>query len=133
MKIKERMMDLSYRVLKDSVMDRDPDKVPTHKTLMDMIDNEVLPYTSKVFGGIVTSGSTGTGQLTFNTNPVFVQSISTPKIKPVANSTTAFQVTKADGTTPILTIDTLNGKIYDKDGIELINKNEVMKMAIIFG
>ncbi len=33
------------------------------------------------------------------------------KIYPVANSTTALQLTKADGTTPVLTVDTTNSRI----------------------
>jgi len=44
-------------------------------------------------------------------SPVFTGSITTPIIKPASNSTTAIQITKADGTTPVLTTDTTNTRI----------------------
>ena len=44
-------------------------------------------------------------------SPVFTGSITTEIIKPTSNSTTAIQITKADGTTPVLTTDTTNTRI----------------------
>ena len=38
----------------------------------------------------------------------------TDKIAPISDSTTAIQIAKADGTTPILTIDTENEKLLAK-------------------
>jgi hypothetical protein len=44
-------------------------------------------------------------------SPIFTGSITTPIIKPAADSTTAVKVTKADGSTAAFTIDTTNGRI----------------------
>ena len=52
-----------------------------------------------------------TGSITPYTGEGFFSILKTPLIKPVANSTTAIQITKADGTTPVLTTDTTNTRI----------------------
>lgn len=57
------------------------------------------------------SDETGTGALVFGTTPTFTTSVILPLIKPSANSTTAVQVTKADGTTVLLNADTTNRRI----------------------
>ena len=44
-------------------------------------------------------------------SPVFTGSITTEIIKPTSNSTTAIQITKANGTTPVMTVDTTNSRI----------------------
>ncbi|HQN22579.1 MAG TPA: hypothetical protein PLD70_09665, partial [Thermotogota bacterium] len=44
-------------------------------------------------------------------SPVFTGSITTPLIKPASDSTTAIQLTKADGTTPVMTLDMTNSRI----------------------
>ena len=52
-----------------------------------------------------------TPQSVINGVPYIVNGIKTPKIYPNADSTTAFQINKADGTTNVLNIDTTNGRI----------------------
>lgn len=44
-------------------------------------------------------------------NPIFTGSITTPIIKPASDSTTAIQITKANGTTNVLDIDTTNVRV----------------------
>lgn len=54
--------------------------------------------------------------------------IVTPRIAPSSDSSIALQLTKADGSTPILTIDTLNNKVYvdnsyiPSENTHLVNK-----------
>jgi len=55
--------------------------------------------------------STLTGQITPLTGEGFFSILKTPLIKPVADSTTAIQLTKADGATPVMTLDTTNSKV----------------------
>lgn len=55
------------------------------------------------------------------TSPVFNTNITTPIIKPAADSTTAVQVMKADGTTPVVTVDTTNSMVKFAKGIGLQN------------
>jgi hypothetical protein len=54
---------------------------------------------------VTTRGATTTTVSTFST------AIKTPKIYPSADATTAIQVLKADGTTPVLNIDTTNKRL----------------------
>lgn len=66
-------------------------------------------------------------------NKKYVDNMRTAKIIPVADGTDAIVITKADGITPVFTIDTTNNKIYDSNGAELINKNQAVATALIFG
>ena len=52
-----------------------------------------------------------TPQTVANGAPYFSTAIKTPKIYPNANSTTALQFLKADGTTAVVTIDTINSGV----------------------
>lgn len=82
---------------------------------------------TSAFTGVTTSAGvasaisdeTGTGVLTLATAPTFTTSITTPKVigsnsllmYPGANATTAVQIDKADGTTNIVTVDTINARV----------------------
>jgi hypothetical protein len=52
---------------------------------------------------------------------------------PDIDSTTAYQFFKADGVTPLLTVDSTNELLLDKDDKELINKNRAIAYAIALG
>lgn len=52
-----------------------------------------------------------TPQSVINGVPYIVNGIKTPKIYPNADSSTAFQINKADGTTNVLNVDTTNGRV----------------------
>lgn len=54
------------------------------------------------------SDETGSGLAVFGTTPTFTTSIVCPLIKPPSDATTAFQITKADGSTNVVNIDTTN-------------------------
>ncbi len=55
--------------------------------------------------------STLTGSITPYTGEGFFSILKTPLIKPASDSTTAIQLTKADGATPVMTLDTTNSKV----------------------
>ena len=76
---------------------------------------------------ILAAANTWTGQQTFNTSAaIFGVGTITPKIYPAADSTTAIQFLKADGTTSILNVDTTNGKI----GIGTTTLSTLAKLTI---
>lgn len=54
---------------------------------------------------------TNESKATMFTNPVFTGSITIPKIKPAADSATAIQVTKSDGSTILVNYDTVNSRV----------------------
>jgi len=54
-------------------------------------------------------------------------------IVPLADGVASIIITKSDGITPVFTIDTTNNKVYDANGVELINKNQAVATALIFG
>ena len=63
-------------------------------------------------GWIVKDSSGVESALMFQTNnPVFSGSVTTPIIKPAADSTTAVKITKANGTTAVVTVDTTNTRV----------------------
>ena len=65
--------------------------------------------TSAELAGVI-SDETGSGVLVFGTSPT----LTTPKIAKVvapSDSTTAIQLTKADGTTAVITLDTTNSRL----------------------
>lgn len=63
--------------------------------------------------GFTASGTTGTtsSNLVFSTTPTFGTSIKTPVITVPSDSTTAFQIFKADGSTNLFTVDSTNSRI----------------------
>lgn len=80
-----------------------------------------------------TSGTPQTGDVTLtlpqdiatNSTPTFT-GLKTGKIYPTANSTTALQILKADGTTNILNFDTTNGRV----GVGLTDPQGVFEVAL---
>jgi hypothetical protein len=70
-----------------------------------------LPVTGATPFTPVYTTATGTGSPVLATAPTFVTNISTPIIKPSSDSTTAVQITKANGSTGIVIIDTSNNRI----------------------
>jgi hypothetical protein len=54
-----------------------------------------------------------------STDTLRVPNVNTTKIIPTSDSTSAIQITKANGITSLLTIDTINEKILDKNGEEI--------------
>ncbi|MFA6475724.1 MAG: hypothetical protein WCV88_06085, partial [Patescibacteria group bacterium] len=67
--------------------------------------SEFAATTSAELAGVI-SDETGSGALVFGTAPTFTTNISVPIVKPTADSTTAIQINKADGTTNVLNVDT---------------------------
>lgn len=61
--------------------------------------------------GVTSTGGTGTGKFVFDTTPTFTTSIKTPMITPTADSTTAFRLTQADGSTNVVVVDTTNKRL----------------------
>lgn len=53
----------------------------------------------------------GTHNLAPLDTPIFTTNITTPLIKPPADSTTALQITKADGSTVVIDVDTTNSRV----------------------
>jgi hypothetical protein len=52
---------------------------------------------------------------------------------PSADSTTAFQFFKADGVTPVMSLDTTNDQILDKDDEKLSTEKQAIAYSLIFG
>lgn len=65
--------------------------------------------------GVTSTGATGTGKFVFDTSPTIVtpviSTITTATLKPAADSTTAVQIAKANGTTIVVNVDTTNGRV----------------------
>ncbi len=53
--------------------------------------------------------------------------------KPTTNSTTAFRFTKADGTTPVLTLDSTNNQVVVENVLKVSNINTIDNAPITFG
>ena len=54
-------------------------------------------------------------------------------ITPLIDAEDSFRFTKADGVTNVMTVDTTNDNILDKDDIELINKKKSIAYSIALG
>jgi hypothetical protein len=70
------------------------------QSVIEELDLEKVPYTGA-------SGAVTLGANTLSTTSGLI----TPKIYPAANSVTAVQINKADGTTNIIDVDTTNGRV----------------------
>jgi len=70
-----------------------------------------------------------TPQTIINGAPLFNVGLKTPKIYPSADSTTAIQINKADGTTNVLNVDTTNGRV----GIGTTGQAQKLSVAGTFG
>ena len=92
-----------------------------------------------IIEGVTSTGATGAGKFVFDTSPTIltpiISALTNAIIKPAADSTTAVQIMKADGTTPVLIIDTSTPTVTSKctlqstiewpgvDGAHLVSNN----------
>jgi len=77
------------------------------------------------------TGETGTGALVFGTSPTFTTSIICPKLTVAADGLTAFQITKADGTTPVTNVDTTNSILEITQGTVVVSHLAGTALAIV--
>jgi len=85
--------------------------------------------------GVYVPYTGATGAVTLGANTLSTTSgLITPKIYPSADSSTAFQINKADGTTNVLNVDTINGNVgigttspsYPLDVIGAVKANQIV-------
>jgi hypothetical protein len=77
---------------------------------------QVGTYTAQQIDGQMASKATGNQTVNTNSHVSFAtvmstQSIATPSVQPITDSTSGFRITKSDGTTPVINVDTINSKV----------------------